>query len=176
MSSKNNNENIFIFSNGKIAEDFNILLPDHFYHYVNNGQWSLHDLLEYVLEYTGPAKVKVTSFSISETAIRAFVRLMEEGLITRLDCLFDVSTKRNKLDLLIFAQNVTPNVFLSANHAKIISVKSESMHVFINTSANLTVNKRHESGIIITNKIMAAHYAAAIETVFDSAILLNLDV
>ncbi|MBW6490835.1 MAG: hypothetical protein K0B15_06520 [Lentimicrobium sp.] len=175
MASNKNDKNLFTFSSGKIAEDFGVLLPDHFYHYINNGQWSLHELLEFVLKYTGPAEVKVTSFSLSETAIRAFVRLMEECLITRLDCLFDVSTKRNKLDLLIFAQNVSPRVFLSSNHAKIISVKSARTHVFINTSANLTVNRRHESGIIITNKIMAAQYAAAIEKVFDSAILLNLE-
>jgi hypothetical protein len=175
MSSKKPNNSSFIFSAGSVADDFGTLVPGHFYHYLNHGQWSLHDLLEFVLKYTGPAEVLVTSFSLSETAIRAFVRLMDEGLITELQCLFDVSTKRNKLDLLMFAQNVTSQVYLSSNHAKLISVKSAQKHVFINTSANLTVNRRHESGILITDKEIIDHYYTAIHEIFDSGILLNFE-
>jgi len=170
---KNNNH--FVFSSGTIADDFGQLEPGHFYHYINDGQWSLHQLLAYVLNFTGPAQVQVTSFSLSETAIRFFVNLLDEGLITSLDCLFDLSTKKNKMDLLFFAKNVTSRVFIASNHAKLIAVKSKSQNVFINSSANLTVNRRHESGIVITETSLAKAYAKGIDKIFEGAILLTFE-
>lgn len=73
-------------------------------------------MLEYILNFTGPANVRITSYGISETAIRAFVNMMDSGLIKKLYLLFDVSTKRNKLSLLLFASNVATKVFIGANH------------------------------------------------------------
>jgi len=172
---KKKDNNRFVLSAGTIEDDFGPLSPGLFYHYVNSGQWSLHDLLTHALQFSGPAQVMVTSFSLSETAIRSFVHLMDSGLITRLDCLFDISTKRNKLELLMFAQNVSSKVYISSNHAKFIAIKTPDVCVCINTSANLTVNRRHEAGVLVTDKDAALEYFKFIDAMFDSAIHLDLE-
>jgi hypothetical protein len=166
---------LFIKSAGNISDDFGTLLPAHFYHYLNFGQWSLHELLAFILEYTGPAHVKVTSYGISESAIRSFVNMIDCGSILSLDLLFDISTKRNKFALLMFAHNVASRVFVNANHAKLISVQNEKITIIVNASANLTVNRRNEAGCIITEQNTALQFHDAIVELIESSILLNPD-
>lgn len=165
--------NLFLVSSGSIANDFGKLQPGLFYHYLNNGQWSLHELLEYILDYTGPANVKVTSYGISETAIRSFVNMIDAGKIRSLDLVFDISTKRNKFALLMFATNVASRVFITSNHAKLISVSNENHTIAVNASANLTVNRRNESGCLITCPEIASDFRNAIQQLIDNSILLN---
>jgi hypothetical protein len=168
-------KSVFIQSSGNIADDFGPLLPEHFYHYINFGQWSLHDLLEYILQFTGPAHVKVTSYGISETAVRSFVNMIDNNSVLSLDMVFDISTKRNKFALLMFATNVATRVFVTANHAKLISVQNEKYTVVVNASANLTVNRRNEAGCLITEQETAISYNQAIAEIINSSILLNPD-
>ena len=167
--------NPFLVSSGSIADDFGLLQPGLFYHYLNSGQWSLHEMLDHVLTYTGPAHVKVTSYGISETAIRSFVNMMDSGRILSLDLVFDISTKRNKLNLLLFAKNVATRVYITANHAKLISVINDKHAVAINTSANLTVNRRNESECLITCPDTARSFDAAIKQIISNAIPLDYD-
>lgn len=165
--------NRFLVSSGSIADDFGQLRPGLFYHYLNHGQWSLHELLDYILKFTGPAHVKVTSYGISETAIRSFVNMIDDGRILSLDLVFDISTKRNKFALLMFAGNVASRVFITSNHAKLISVRNEKYTIAVNASANLTVNRRNESGCLITCPEIASGFHDAILQLIDNSILLN---
>lgn len=165
----------FIHSSGSIQEDFKCLEPDSTVHYINNGQWSLHELLAWCLSITGPADVIVTSFSLSESAIRSFFNLIDTGFIKTLKCLFDVSTRKNKLELLLFAHNVTGKVFLATNHSKIIVISNRDHKVVINSSANLTVNRRYESGLIVTGHDLVESYNDSLTKIFNEAILLNPD-
>lgn len=129
-------------------------------------------MLEHILNFTGPAMVMITSYGISETAIRAFVNLLDAGLIKHLQLLFDVSTKRNKLSLLLFASNVAARVYIGSNHAKLISVKTEEYTIVLNSSANLTINRRSESGCLITDQQTAKQYHEAMVELFESSIQL----
>jgi phosphatidylserine/phosphatidylglycerophosphate/cardiolipin synthase-like enzyme len=167
--------NKFISSSNSIDEDFERLQPDACIHYINSGQWSLHELLAWCLKKTGPAAVIVSSFSLSEAAIRSFVNLIDDGLITSLKCLFDLSTKKNKFDLLMFAHNVSGRIYLNSNHSKIMIIQNENNHVVINSSANLTVNRRYESGVIITDPLLAKGYIDTINYIIDESVLLNPD-
>lgn len=170
---KNNPSVRFFLSKRSIPEDFGGLGPGLQYHYINNGQWSLHDLLAFALDYTGPASVYVSSFSLSESAIRSFLHLIDEGMINALECIFDISTKKNKFDLLFFAGNITSRIYLASNHAKLISVVGKERTVFINTSANLTVNRRYESGILITDAALNSLYHTALMELFAASVLLE---
>lgn len=165
--------NRLIKSEGSIRDDFGMLEVDKVYHYVNFGQWSIHELLAHLLEFTGPADVMVSSYSLSETAIRSFVHLLDGGKILSLKCLFDVSTKKNKLGLLMFAGNVASKVYISPNHAKLISIKNDNITVIVNTSANLTTNRRNEAGCIITDQFLASSFQLAITELFEHAIELS---
>lgn len=102
------------------------------------------------MNQTGPAKVRISSFSINETAIRCFLRLKESGLITSLTCLFDLSVKRYRIGLLFFASNVISEIGMTNIHAKLVFIENEHWKVLVITSANLNVNDKKEAGVIIT--------------------------
>jgi hypothetical protein len=173
MTSIKNNR--FIFSTDSIEKDFEQLQSGACIHYINSGQWSLHELLSWILKFTGPADVMVTSFSLSETAIRSFINLIDTGYIRSLKCLFDVSTKKNKFDLLMFAQNVSGKIYLNNNHAKFILVENDDHSVVVNSSANLTVNRRFEAGMIAADQELVTEFAKTIKEIFSQSIILNPD-
>jgi hypothetical protein len=91
---------------------------------VSEAEFSMHHVFEELLKITGRAEVKVSSFSISDTALRCFYRLFEEGVITEMQCLLGISVKRHKLGLLFFANNTGIEVSLVKNHAKLIFIKN----------------------------------------------------
>lgn len=138
------------------------LKPDSTIPYVSDADFSTHELIEHLLEQTGPAKVRISSFSITETAIRSFLRLQESGLITSLTCLFDLSVKRYRVGLLFFASNVINEIGMTNIHAKLAFIENETWKVVVITSANLNINDKKEAGVIISTpedyKTMVAHY------------------
>ncbi|MDP2059808.1 MAG: hypothetical protein Q8J97_08715 [Flavobacteriaceae bacterium] len=107
------------------------------------------------MNQTGSAKVRISSFSINETAIRCFLRLKESGLMTSLTCLFDLSVKRYRVGLLFFASNVISEIGMTNIHAKLVFIENDHWKVLVVTSANLNVNDKKEAGVIIT---MPEHY------------------
>ena len=120
------------------------------YPFVSEAEFSMHHVLEELLNITGSAAVKVSSFSISETALRCFYRLSEQGVITEMQCLLDISVKRHKLGLLFFANNTGIEVSLVKNHAKLIFIKNDTWSIVIVGSANLQENDKNETGVICT--------------------------
>ncbi len=116
--------------------------------YYSEGDFSMHELLEALLDLTGPASVKITSFSITEVAIRAFHRLSEERKITNLRCILDQTVKSYRLGLLLFAVNVSSEIALAKNHAKIILIENDKWKLTVVSSANFNVNDKIEAGIV----------------------------
>lgn len=138
------------------------LQPDSTIPYVSDADFSTHELIAHLLEQTGPAKVRISSFSITETAIRSFLRFQESGLITSLTCLFDLSVKRYRVGLLFFASNVISEIGMTNIHAKMAFIENENWKVIVITSANLNINDKKEAGVIISipchYQNMLAHY------------------
>lgn len=114
----------------------------------SDGDWSMHHLLEYLLEKYGPAEVWVSSFSITEVAIRTFLNLQEKGLIQQLHCLFDFTVKRHKTGLLFFASHIVSEIAIDKCHAKLILIRSEKVTITVVASANFNINDKKEVAII----------------------------
>ncbi len=133
-----------------LQEEIGILKQNEWKPFWTDGSWSLHQLLEFILEQTGPSDIAISSFSISEASIRSIYNLIEAGIIKKLKCLFDTRTKKDKTDLLFFAAGITSEIFIANCHAKIIIITNKTWHVAIIGSANLTVNQRYECGVICT--------------------------
>ena len=129
---------------------------------MSDNDFSTHELIAHLLEQTGPARVRISSFSITETAIRSFIRLQEEGLITSLTCLIDLSVKRYRIGLLFFASNVVNEIGMTNIHAKMVFIENENWKVVVVTSANLNNNDKKEAGVIISipwhYQSLLAHY------------------
>lgn len=159
--------------NNKAFVEIGLLKQLQTIHYVYDGSWSLHELLEFILNQTGSAHVRIASFALSEVAVRAFGRLKDENKIRSLECIFDKSCRRTKFDLLNFCQSIA-EVRLLENHAKLILIENNNWQVAINTSANFTTNQRYEAGVITTIPSDFKYYNDCFTTLFDNAIPYDL--
>lgn len=164
--------NSFLYSNQKnLADELGKIETNRSYHFISEGRWSMYQLLTYLLNITGPAKVWVTSFSISESALRSFLKTNQAGMIKELHCLFDNACKKNKLDLLYFANNIVSEIRLTANHSKLILIENEQWNVVVNGSANMSPNIRIEAGVICTDREIYEQYKQRVLQAFRDATL-----
>ena len=143
--------------------------------YYSNAEFSSHDVLEFLLSVTGPASVRISSFSLSEISLRSFVRLLDGGLIMDLRCLLDLSVKRHRLGLLFFAANIQSNVALAKNHAKIILVENERYAWVVVGSANLNQNDKIEAGVASGSPEIYSYFSDAFNQSYEQGLKVTAD-
>lgn len=143
--------------------------------YASEADFSTHELIGHLLNQTGPAAVRISSFSITEIAIRSFLKLRESGMITELSCLFDLTVKRHRLGLLFFAHNIVNEVRLTKIHAKLIFIDNADWNLVVVTSSNLNVNDKMEVGLIISNAEEYRFYSDCFDKWFNDALTIDPD-
>lgn len=116
-----------------------------------NDRFQVADILRSVLMETGPADVRISSFSISEEFLRRLLFIRREGLIRSLEIVLDFKATHKTLKLWPFIAQTVDSCYLADNHSKIILVRNGRMKVAVITSQNLTRGNRNESGIVTTN-------------------------
>ncbi|RNI27651.1 hypothetical protein EFA69_16160 [Rufibacter immobilis] len=124
--------------------------------FATGGQWSNHDLLEFILERTGPADVYITTWSLTEEPVRAILDFTEKGLIRSLTCLFDYRIQARNPKVFQLIDSVIERKKLTKIHAKVTVICNEEWAVSIISSANFTKNPRIEAGVILTDTETAA--------------------
>lgn len=113
------------------------------------------DILEWILEQVGTAKVWQTSFSISEEFLRRLFFIEKSGCVSEFNLVLDHKATNKTLKLWVFITQVIQRTFLADNHSKILLVEAESGEtVSVITSQNLTRGNRHESAFISTDKVI----------------------
>lgn len=111
------------------------------------------DLLEWILEQVGTAKVWQTSFSISEEFLRRLFFIEKSGRVSEFNLVLDHKATNKTLKLWSFMTQVIERTYLTDNHSKILLVEAHSgQTVAVVTSQNLTRGNRHESAFISTDK------------------------
>lgn len=120
--------------------------------FVFSQNTTAHDLIEHILKQTGPAEIFVSSFSITEPAVRRFINLQEEGYIKNMACMFDKQVKRHHLQTLFLMSNFIDEIFITSNHSKVTLIKNENHHISIVSSANLNENNKIEAGAIFIDR------------------------
>ncbi|WP_300505271.1 C4-dicarboxylate ABC transporter [uncultured Duncaniella sp.] len=108
------------------------------------------DILRWILDQTGPADVRMTSFSISEEFLRRIFFIRKENLVRSLDIVLDFKATNKTLLLWPFIAQTVRHCYLADNHSKILLVSNENWKVAVIMSQNLTRGNRYESGIIST--------------------------
>lgn len=119
------------------------------------GNWSNHDLLELILQKTGPAKVWITSWTVSEPAVRSLIQMIDSGLIQEIHCLFDERIKVHCPQAYQLAEKTVVDMKLAKIHAKCIAVINDDWGVAVVTSANFTRNPRIEAYALCTDRDVA---------------------
>jgi len=162
-------------ANAKLQEVFGLIAPDQVIPYVSLGDWSTHDLLFFLLEQTGPARVWFTTWAISEYAIRQLYQFVEHGMILQLKGIFDYRNGVRKPAELQFLQQITTEIKPAKCHAKVTVIENDDWGISIVGSANFTRNPRIEAGVLFTCRNVAEFERNWIErelankSVFDGA-------
>jgi len=142
-------------ANAKLTEVFGTLGQDQVIPYVSLGDWSTHDLLFFILEQTGPARVWFTTWAISEYAIRQLYQFVEHGMILQLKGIFDYRNGVRKPAELQFLQKITTEIKPAKCHAKVTVIENDNWGISIVGSANFTRNPRIEAGVLFTCRNVA---------------------
>jgi hypothetical protein len=145
-----------------------------------SNRFSLHNLFSYMLSLTGPAYVRISTFSLCEAAIRNFVNHAEAGDITGSSVLLDMSLTKRSIDKLLFVSNVLSNIRLMDNHSKLIILNPEPVEgrgveglIFLG-SANFNDNRKFESGFISSDPQLVATAIECFDDMFNNAMPLVL--
>lgn len=143
-------------ANGKLQEVFGTISQDQIMPFVSLGDWSTHDLLFFLLEQTGPARVYFTTWAISEYAIRQLYNLIEQGSILQLKGIFDYRNGIRKPAELQFLEKISTEIKPAKCHAKVTVLENDQWGISIVGSANYTRNPRIEAGVLFSLKEVAA--------------------
>jgi len=142
----------------KLSQVFGKVVDGQSVHYASLGDWSTHDLLFFLLEQTGPARVYFTTWAISEYAIRQLYGFIEHGLILELKGIFDYRNGIRKPAELQFLQKITTDIKAAKCHAKVTVIENDNWGISVVGSANYTRNPRIEAGVLCCDKSVAAFH------------------
>ena len=159
--------NLLAKSTETLSECWPVLTPGQHIHYATAGLWSSHDLLFHLLAQTGPARIWIATWSMTEEPVRMLVQGMESGLIEELQLLLDVRVQVRNPSVLAFAKMQASQVRTSICHAKVTVLENQAWAIAIVGSANYTNNPRIESGVVIENREVARFHARWIQDEID---------
>jgi hypothetical protein len=145
-------------ANEKLHQVFGHVVDGKSVHYASLGDWSTHDLLFFLLEQTGPARVYFTTWAISEYAIRQLYHFIEHGLILELKGIFDYRNGIRKPAELQFLQKITTDIKAAKCHAKVTVIENDNWGISVVGSANYTRNPRIEAGVLCCDKTVATFH------------------
>lgn len=123
--------------------------------FINQGRWSAHDLLLYLLSITGPAALYFTAWAVSENAARLIQSAVDNKLITEVHCVLDRRIEIRNDKVIATVRNFSNSIVFVDCHAKLFVLENDNWKVTILTTANLSNNLRIEAGHIYTNSDIA---------------------
>jgi hypothetical protein len=112
------------------------------------GNWSLIDVIEYVINQIGNSHVHLSSWAIKNQAVVTLLKMREEGQIKSLHCLFDSRVPSTCKDAWQLVDANIESLKLTKVHAKVVAIKSDTHSVSVVSTANLTNNPRIERYVI----------------------------
>jgi len=110
------------------------------------GQFSLIELLEAILEKTGPASITISTWTAANADLGDVLKFIKKGLVVEARFLLDFSFQRRQPAVAqSIRQNFGPDsVRVTRNHAKFFLVENEAWKLTCKTSMNLNTNPRFE--------------------------------
>ena len=133
------------------------------------------DVLEWILQQVGVAKVWQTSFSISEEFLRRLFFIERSGKVKEFNLILDHKATNKTLRLWAFIDQVIKRTFLADNHSKILLVQADNgQKVSVITSQNLTRGNRQESAVVSTDEnIFDTLHAQVMDIINNHSVPLN---
>lgn len=125
---------------------------------LTKGQFSLIDLIEAVLDRTGPAALSISTWTAANTDVSTALSLVASGRITAARWLVDLTFVRRCPQLAARIREAfgVDAVRVTKNHAKFSILQNETWRVVIRTSMNLNHNPRLEDFTVAHDPELAA--------------------
>lgn len=134
--------------------------------YVNN-QLNSHDIFDYLIDKCeGADRLFVSSFAITDTYIRRFIK--NRYRIKHITLLLDFTVATRQSRNTYFASKNVDELHLTNNHSKIILIEDKAVAIMSN---NATDNSRFECGFVSFNSEMISKYTELIKTMLNETIL-----
>ena len=126
--------------------------------WVSMGRWSSHQLIKQLLTLTGPADVILATWAITQKPLETLERLKIDGQIKSLRGLFESKIAAYHAKSYAYAQGFFDETWLAKCHAKVTVITNETWQIAAVSSANCTINRRAECGVILCNPESAAFH------------------
>jgi hypothetical protein len=135
---------------------------------LTRGQFSLADMLEAVLEKTGPAQLSISTWTAASSSVQSMLDLLQAGRITRCRWLVDCTFVRRVPQLVAQIRKDFGDdaIRVTRTHAKFATVTNDEWKVAIRSSMNLNQNPRLESYEIGHDPELCAWLEQVIEDVW----------
>ena len=114
---------------------------------VNKGQFSLIDIIEHCLRFTGPADVILSTWTAAAADLDYALRFLADGRVKTLRFVVDFSfpSRQPEYCAALRERFGDDSVRMTKNHAKFVTVTNEDWSIVIRSSMNLNENRRLES-------------------------------
>lgn len=152
----------------------NATVPGTIEPFMHKGEWAIHNVLPILLDTFGQSDIRLTTFNVSEDSLRTLFFCIETDKIRSLKMLVDMTIKRHKLGLYLFAHNITPDIRIDSCLAKLLLIKNEQYQFGIVGSANLNHNHRWENGFYFTDGTHFDYFWNQFETAYQSSLPYDL--
>lgn len=129
---------------------------------LTKGQFSLLDMVRALLELTGPASVRLSTWSTGIRDAETAAWMLSSGLLTSLQLLTDRSfpARQPKYAGRLVALFGEDAIVCTRVHAKVAIIESDDWSIAIRSSMNLNRNPRFEQASIDGDAEMVAFYGA----------------
>ena len=135
---------------------------------ITKGQFSLINIMEHVIQYTGPVDITIATWTTSDAETKKLYDFLESGAIRTLRLLVDrsFSTRRPETCQRLIEAFGPDCIRATRTHAKFVTLRNSEWNMVIRTSANLNENKRIEVFDISDDADMATYCDNMIDMLF----------
>lgn len=114
---------------------------------LSKGQFSLIELVEHVLDTTGPARLAISTWTAAGADLAHTATLLGDGRVQSCRWLVDFSfaSRQPAYCAQLIDRFGADAIRCTANHAKFVLIRNDTWNVAVRTSMNLNLNRRLES-------------------------------
>lgn len=139
----------------KLQELLTTIQEEKTYHFWSENSFSAHELLLHLLRLTGPAKVYIATWTISEKVGRDILEAIECGLITEMVGVLDKTSEGRHPADFHFSKSLFKRLSTTNVHAKCAVIENDKFLISFFGSSNFTTNQRIERGLLNTVHMVA---------------------
>ena len=132
------------------------------------GQFSVIDLLESMINITGPAALTVSTWTAAKTDVTTVVKFVETGHCTSARWLVDFTFQKRSPELAAHIRDAFGHdaIRVGKNHAKFFMLRNSAWDVVCMTSMNLNFNPRFENFMLRHDKAMCDFHDAILDEIW----------